>query len=181
MKYFCMLLAKKCLWGSLFNIFLKYSAHSCRHSLRCLLFPIQFLWRIRLSPFSCFSTLCCLRRHFVSSDALSSHVYIVSLCSLACSVSNFVSCCLVVSSARSWVIYLFLYGCYSPRLSSCLQYFSQSEEFNGDFLLCNWFLNLETLCLSFMFGFNAVFLSDYALLLQFSRKKIFIIVGALKA
>ncbi len=48
-------------------------------------YPIQFLWRIHLSPFSCFSPLCCLRHHFVSSDALSSHVNIVSLCSLACS------------------------------------------------------------------------------------------------
>lgn len=180
MKYFCMLLAKKkCLRGSLFKIFLKYSAHSCSHSLRCLLFPIQFLWRIHLSPFSCLSTLCCLRHHFASSDALSSLVYIVSLCFLACSVSTFVSCCLVVSSLRSWVIHLSLCGCYSPRLSGCLLCFSQSEEFNGEFLLCIWLLNLQTLCLAFMSGFNVVFLCDYALLLQFSRKKILIIVGVL--
>lgn len=34
-------------------------------------------------------------------------------------------------------------------------------------------------CLAFMYGFNVVFLCDYALLLQFPRNKILIIVGAL--
>jgi len=135
LPFFFFFLQNNAMGGSLFKVFLKYSAHSCSHSLRCLLFPIQFLWRFRLSTFNCLSPLCCLRHHFVSSDALSSHVYIVSLCSLTCSISSFVACCLVVLLARSWVIHLSLHGCYRPRLSSCLLCFSQSEEFNGGYFL----------------------------------------------
>lgn len=155
----------------------KYLAHCCSHSRRCLLFPIQFLWHIRLSPLSCLSPLCCLRHHFVSSDALSSHVYIVSLCSLACfSVSIFVSCCLVFSSGRSCVIHLSLYSWYSPRPSSCLLCFSQSEEFNGGyFLLCNWILKLQTLCLAVMSGSDCVFMWDLSF--AFSVLRVLIIVG----